>query len=165
MMTRKPILLTACLLLIATAAKAHTERYPPNPYQANAVRALAHELEQATDHLYRQMVEARRHYGYGDSWTLRRLKRLESEAGHFHRQVESRRQKASHAHRDYRDLKQAFVEAARAVEAIPWGHARRDFDRISYLMRGLEVSFESRVAVRRHDRLHVVPRHRGWWDR
>jgi hypothetical protein len=165
MMTRKPILLTACLLLIATSAKAHSERYPTNPYQASAVRALAHELEQATDHLYEQMAESRRHYGHVDSWVLRRLKRLESEAGHFHRQVESRRQKASHTHRDYRDLKQAFVEAARAVEAMPYGHARRDFERISYLMRGLEVSFEGRVAVRRHDRLRVIPHHRGWWYR
>ena len=162
-MIRKPVLLTACLLWVGSSAWAHSERYVQDPYRASTVRALAHELEQATRHLYRQVADSRYHHGRIDPRVLHGLRKLESEAGHFHRQVEARRWKVSHMNRDYRDLKQAFYRVGGAVHALPFGHAERDFQRVGYLMQELEVVLEGRVVVRRHDRLRLAPRHRNWW--
>lgn len=164
-MTRKPVLLTVCLLLAGSSAWAHSDRYVQDPYRASAVRALAHELEQATRHLYRQAASVGSHHRGIDPWALRRLRELEAEAGHFHHQAEARRLRATHTSRDYRDLKQAFYRVSDAVHHLHFGHAQSDFQRIAYLMHELEVTFEGRVAVRRHDRLRIRPSHWNWWFR
>ncbi len=162
-MTRKPILLTACLLWVGSSAWAHSERYVQDPYRASTVRALAHELEQATQHLYYQVADGRHHYGRIDSQVLRRLRKLESEASHFHRLVETRLQKAAHVSRDFRDLEKALYRVSGAVHGLPFGHAERDFQRVAYLIQELEFVLEGRIAVRRYDRLRVAPSHRYWW--
>ena len=66
-----------------TAGASHPERY-----EMERIQLLAHELEEAAAHLYYEARAARHHYDHGESYALKRLRKLESRARHFHRQVE-----------------------------------------------------------------------------
>lgn len=156
---RKTLLMTSCLLLTGTAAWATH----PQPSPAGRVQAVAHQLEEATRHVYYQADYARHGYGRTDKWALKRLRKLEDRAERFHRQVERYRRDPYEIRHDYFELREAYYRAAEAVHSLHGSrHIRRDFERVSYLMRELEILIEGRRYDRRHDRRRVVPRYFYW---
>lgn len=160
------------LLSAGTLFAAH-----PQPYEMARIQAVAHELEEAARHVHRQAERRRHHFDRAEAYAFERLHELDRRARHFHRQVERYRQDPYHTERDYFALREAYWRAADSVRALHGDrHVRRDFDRVSYLVRVLDGYYLDRRGRRgrghydhgypddrgyRHDR-----RHRGgfWLD-
>lgn len=149
----------------------------PEAYELERIQILAHELEDAARHVYYEAKSARHHYDREESYGLKRLRRLDSRARHFHRQVEKHRQNPYHTRDDYYALRESYYLAAEAIRPLhAVRHVRRDFERVGHLIHRLDGYFSRSFDGRRgyvpgHHDHHRYPDHRrhptywfgGWW--
>jgi hypothetical protein len=145
----------AILVLAAPAVASH-----PDPRDMERVRALAHRLDDAAEHLHRS-AEARAHHGDRyEARALRALHRLAREAEHFHQQVESHLQDPWHTEEDFDRLYDAFLHARahlgdlHATEHV-WDDWERVDDRFHDLSRYYRLELDRRAPWHRPP----VP----WW--
>lgn len=155
------IAITALTTLLAPGAALSEEPVGRNRYQ---VQELAHELEERAHKALYRAESRRHHFSRREARALNALRRLASEAAHFHDQVEAHRQNPYHTADDFRVLSEAFY---RASERLHRGHVdnrvRRDFRKIArtfnelaYHVEGVEHGY----VGNRHDGV----RRGGYYD-
>ena len=151
------------LLLVAPNARAE-HRYSP----LEAVRGLAHELEDATRDLYYAARHERHHYDGRERHALEDLYRLKDRARHFHREIERHYRDPYHTEADYLELR-------RAVEHTIWGRhdlhpypsVERHLVRVDRLMEQLDAYYAEYTGYRRwddHDRRYGHHRRGGHYE-
>lgn len=141
LVTRTSLLLALTAGLTGTARAQHDFR-PVRPIQV-----VAHELDDATTR-FRRSAEG---HGRSRSWrqaeALRRVERLDTHAGYFHRMVERDHPFERSNQSNYRVLAADFENVC---AVLPWLRANRvvdrDFQRVQALVRELRSSYETYTA-------------------
>lgn len=106
-----------------------------------AVKSLAHEVDERAAHAYEQMLRDSHHGDYRESRALEDLREFSARARHFHSQIEdrSRNPDSSHTRRDYDGLVWAFKRAHDSLQwAHPTPHVQEDFDAAARAVRELD---------------------------
>lgn len=115
---------------------------PGGRWRWENVKPLAHEVDQAAEHVHR---EAERQAHHGDYWEQRALSDLHAlaeAAEHFHTQVERYRQDPGHTRSDFYKLLSACRRAESSFDnAHAFHHVREDFHRVRRLIGELEDAY------------------------
>lgn len=145
-MSRQQLILSILLVLATLVITRPASANHPQVSQMDQVVRTAHELEQATRHVYQNALQQRHHgvlgvftEGAGIAW----LRKLSERAAHFHREVESYRRDPSHSARDYRRLWDTFLSTRNALyrHMHASSHVVGDFQRVEQLMNALSAYY------------------------
>jgi hypothetical protein len=101
-------------------------------YQFDQVRALANDLEDATDRAYDRAEDYAR--SDREDYALDRLEDLRDEASDFRDEVDDRRGDPRDTRDNYQDLVEAYYRAREGMRSFNYGEIYREFDRVSRIM-------------------------------
>lgn len=151
-----PIALAALVLGALPAAAARRSHEGGE----HKVKALAHDLQQATRHLYRDAAH-RRHYKRWSHWrAMRAVRHLDAQACRFEEYVERYGAADRRSRHEFRQLERAFQVARSRAEELPHARSLRDdFRRVERIVGRLDTRLASV-----HGRSHERDRHHRRWD-
>jgi len=152
-----PIALAALALGALPAGAAHRS----HEGDEQKVEALAHDLQKATRHLYRDATH-RRHFNRWRHWgAMRAVRHLDAKACRFAEYVERYGAADRRSQREFRELERAYHVARSRGDELPHARSLRDeFRRVERIMGRLDTRLAS-AHGRSADRDR---RHRRWDD-
>lgn len=135
------LLLAGVAFTLAACTSYPRHRYPYPDYRGGSyngfgeVRAIADDLEEATDRLYDRAEDMSHHGGDREDYALDSLEDLRDEAGDFKDEVDDNRRDPRDTQDDYYQLMQAYNRAREAMRVLhAYDEVYRDFDRVARLM-------------------------------
>jgi len=140
-MNRTALVLFALAGLASTAEARHLESR-----DMGRVAALAHRLEEASEHVYGSARAYLPRWGYsrGEARILDRLDDLKDAADRFHREVERNYRDPRRSEDEFRRLVQAYDRAEDSLADLQRyrGHVAQDFERVRELMAAVIDSYQ-----------------------
>ena len=110
-----------------------------NGWDGQRVRALAHQVDEAADHVHMQAERESDNQWGRDSRALMALHEFAEAAEHFHMQVESYYQDSQHTQQDFYELMNAYRQASRAMHYSRFSdHVMRDWYEAEEALRDLK---------------------------
>ncbi len=139
--------------LLFTALLAAPQARAEHSYSGlEAVRAIAHDLEDATRDLYYAARHERHHFDRRERHALDDLYRLNNRARHFHREIERHYRDPYHTESDFRELRLAADHVLRGRRDLhPTPVVDHQLRRVAELMARLDAYYAEYTGWGRYD--------------